>query len=239
MRVRKKVLVCTLFTILISSLIIGGLYLYSQDNKTPTLKDNSLKITNTNVEEKNEEQKQENIIEETNKKDDVVTSDTTNQNVVKEENKSSSSNNSSTPIIDNSNNTNKNSNDNKVENKKDNDSKVEENKENVSNEDTNNNQNNTSENKTDSKEETNNTEVEEPVSTPTVDDEYNSLLEYVDYTAEEYSICYSDSIDVALTDTVNIRNTSCKQFAYNGNIVGYKIQIFYRDGTVKFYDKNS
>lgn len=76
-------------------------------------------------------------------------------------------------------------------------------------------------------------EFEDPV--PTIDEEYLALLEYVDYSADEYSICYSNSIDVALTDTINIRNTSCEQFAYNGEIVGYKIKIFYRDGTSGFY----
>lgn len=48
-----------------------------------------------------------------------------------------------------------------------------------------------------------------------------------------------DSIDVALSDTETIRNTSCKQFTYKGSLVGYKIQIFYRDGTIGFYDKNN
>lgn len=225
MRVRKKVLVCTLFMILISSLIIGGLYLYSQDNKTPTLKDNSSKITNTNV----EEQKQENIIEETNKKDDVVTSDTINQNVVKEENKSSSSNNSSTPIIDNNNN--------KVEDKQINDSEVEENqnKDDVSNEDTNDNQNNTSENNSNG----NTTIYEFEFPEPVVDEEYLAILEYVDYTSEEYSLCNIDSTELAFSDTENIEHTACKEFTYKGSRVGYKIQIYYRDGRIEFYDKNS
>lgn len=72
---------------------------------------------------------------------------------------------------------------------------------------------------------------------PPIDEEYLSILNQVDYKADEYSKCSSDSIEVALTDVVNIRNTACKQFAYNGSIVGYKIQIFYRDGTWKYYQK--
>lgn len=74
---------------------------------------------------------------------------------------------------------------------------------------------------------------------PETDEEYLSILEYVDYKTDEYSLCRTDSIDVALSDTENIRNTSCKQFTYNGSLVGYKIQIFYRDGTMEFYDKNN
>ncbi len=73
---------------------------------------------------------------------------------------------------------------------------------------------------------------------PIIDEEYLSILDYVDYKADEYSLCQSDSIEVALIDTVNIQNTGCKSFAYNGGIVGYKIQIFYRNGTSEYYDKN-
>ena len=58
---------------------------------------------------------------------------------------------------------------------------------------------------------------------------------FVDYKADEFNKCHTDSIDVALSDTDNIRNTSCKQFAYNGKLVGYKIQVFYNDGTYKYY----
>ena len=72
---------------------------------------------------------------------------------------------------------------------------------------------------------------------PPIDEEYLAILNQVDYKADEYSKCSSDSIEVALTDVENIRNTACKQFAYNGSIVGYKIQIFYRDGTWKYYQK--
>ena len=70
---------------------------------------------------------------------------------------------------------------------------------------------------------------------PEVDDEYNNLVNFVDYKADEFNKCHTDSIDVALSDTDNIRNTSCKQFAYNGKLVGYKIQVFYNDGTYKYY----
>jgi hypothetical protein len=70
---------------------------------------------------------------------------------------------------------------------------------------------------------------------PEVDDEYNNLVNFIDYKADEFNKCHTDSIDVALSDTDNIRNTSCKQFAYNGKLVGYKIQIFYNDGTYKYY----
>ena len=72
---------------------------------------------------------------------------------------------------------------------------------------------------------------------PPIDEEYLAILNQVDYKADEYSKCSSDSIEAALTDVENIRNTACKQFAYNGSIVGYKIQIFYRDGTWKYYQK--
>lgn len=70
---------------------------------------------------------------------------------------------------------------------------------------------------------------------PEVDDKYNNLVNFVDYKADEFNKCHTDSIDVALSDTDNIRNTSCKQFAYNGKLVGYKIQVFYNDGTYKYY----
>lgn len=70
---------------------------------------------------------------------------------------------------------------------------------------------------------------------PEMDDEYNNLVNFVDYKADEFNKCHTDSIDVALSDTDNIRNTSCKQFAYNGKLVGYKIQVFYNDGTYKYY----
>ena len=70
---------------------------------------------------------------------------------------------------------------------------------------------------------------------PEVDDEYNNLVNFVDYKADEFNKCHTDSIGVALSDTDNIRNTSCKQFAYNGKLVGYKIQVFYNDGTYKYY----
>lgn len=121
-----------------------------------------------------------------------------------------------------------NANETKVETNVNNEEKEVQIQEEVSNKDTQTNQNDSSKD---------NTIIEDPVPTPTIDDEYVKLLEYVDYTADEYSICYSDSIDVALMDTVNIRNTACKQFAYKGELVGYKIQIFYRDGTYGYYEK--
>ena len=78
-------------------------------------------------------------------------------------------------------------------------------------------------------------EFEDPVP-PTIDEEYLTLLEYVDYTTDEYNLCRTASIDVALSDTINIENTSCQQFTYKGSIVGYKIKVFYRDGTSGFYN---
>lgn len=70
---------------------------------------------------------------------------------------------------------------------------------------------------------------------PEVDDEYNNLVNFVDYKADEFNKCHTDSIDVALSNTDKIRNTSCKQFAYNGKLIGYKIQVFYNDGTYEYY----
>lgn len=98
-------------------------------------------------------------------------------------------------------------------------------------------ENNTSNNKViNNKNETKTNDVIEQV--PEVDDKYNNLVNFVDYKADEFNKCHTDSIDVALSDTDNIRNTSCKQFAYNGKLVGYKIQVFYNDGTYKYYKQN-
>ena len=58
-----------------------------------------------------------------------------------------------------------------------------------------------------------------------------SLCEYFDY-----SSCRKASIDVALSDTDNIENTACDMLTYNGNIVGYRIIIYFRDGTNKYHN---
>ena len=47
--------------------------------------------------------------------------------------------------------------------------------------------------------------------------------------------CYETSIEVAESDPINIRNTTCVSGAYTGELIGYKIVIFYNDGTNEIY----
>ena len=47
--------------------------------------------------------------------------------------------------------------------------------------------------------------------------------------------CYETSIEVAESDPINIRNTTCVSGAYKGELIGYKIVIFYNDGTNEIY----
>lgn len=71
---------------------------------------------------------------------------------------------------------------------------------------------------------------------PEVDEEYIKVQEYVDYKADEYNLCNSKSIEVGVSDTKNIDYTSCEHITYKGTLVGYKIKIFYVDGTSGYYN---
>lgn len=71
---------------------------------------------------------------------------------------------------------------------------------------------------------------------PEVDEEYIKVQEYVDYKVDEYNLCYSKSIEVGISDTKNIDYTSCEHITYKGTLVGYKIKIFYVDGTSGYYN---
>jgi len=66
----------------------------------------------------------------------------------------------------------------------------------------------------------------------TVDEEYERLKATCEFF--DYDQCYMESIKVASSDTINIRNTSCEDVIYKGQIIGQRIIIFYRDGSWKY-----
>lgn len=66
------------------------------------------------------------------------------------------------------------------------------------------------------------------------DEEYIRILNSCEFTT--YSDCQSASEKIAaeLAFDNNVRNTACESFAYKGKIVGYRVQIFFNDGTWKY-----
>src|SRR5574344_1315540 len=65
-------------------------------------------------------------------------------------------------------------------------------------------------------------------------EEYIRILNSCEFTT--YSDCQSASEKIAaeLAFDNNVRNTACESFAYKGKIVGYRVQIFFNDGTWKY-----
>lgn len=84
--------------------------------------------------------------------------------------------------------------------------------------------------------ENNNTIIEEETSTPQVDQELERLKNLIKYkTSQE---CYEASIDVSFQylDNENFKHTACQSFAYKGELLGYRMLIYYKDGTTEYLD---
>ena len=66
------------------------------------------------------------------------------------------------------------------------------------------------------------------------DEEYMRIYNSCEFYT--YSDCNSASNRIAaeLAMDNNVRNTACESFAYKGKIVGYRVQIFFNDGTWKY-----
>lgn len=82
----------------------------------------------------------------------------------------------------------------------------------------------------------NNTIIEEETSTPQVDQELERLKSLIKYkTSQE---CYEASIDVSFQylDNENFKHTACQSFAYKGELLGYRMLIYYKDGTTEYLD---
>lgn len=76
----------------------------------------------------------------------------------------------------------------------------------------------------------------EETSTPQVDQELERLKSLIKYkTSQE---CYEASIDVSFQyiDNENFNHTACKSFAYKGELLGYRMLIYYKDGTTEYLD---
>ena len=73
-------------------------------------------------------------------------------------------------------------------------------------------------------------------STPQVDQELERLKSLIKYkTSQE---CYEASIDISFQyiDNENFNHTACKSFAYKGELLGYRMLIYYKDGTTEYLD---
>lgn len=80
-------------------------------------------------------------------------------------------------------------------------------------------------------------EVEKQEPVPEVDEEYERLKQLYKYPTSQ--ACYEASIETSLKvkqEDSNYRNAGCISGAYKGELVGYRIIIYYNDGTTKFYD---
>lgn len=183
-------------------------------NSTGTSKDLSKTDTNSskdnNVSSNNDNTKNE----DTEKNNKVSTNDTTTKN---NDDKTSSS---------------KEQNQNSVTH---NDNKSENSNENTSNDTSKNNESNNS--KTENNSESNDSSTkEEP--TPSVDKELENLKKTYRY--ETSAICYEESINVAFlyADNENFKHTACKSGAYKGQLIGYALLIYYKDGTTEYYMGN-
>ena len=72
---------------------------------------------------------------------------------------------------------------------------------------------------------------------PTVDPEYERLLNLVD--SFDYMECLNKAGDIESAtreNILNIKNTSCEDVIYKGQVLGYRIILFYNDGTWKYYN---
>lgn len=88
--------------------------------------------------------------------------------------------------------------------------------------------------------ETNNSDVivenEEIVPNIQEDQELERLKKLIKYkTSQE---CYEASVDISFQyiDNENFNHTACKSFAYKGKLLGYRMLIYYKDGTTEYLD---
>lgn len=236
---RKVIIVCSI--ILVVALCIGTSYFFIfKDNKE------SEKIQSNNNETKQLIQEEvETFIEDIKESNDKISNTEKHESNKKE----SISNNQST-VVDkqesNNTETKKENNVVKEENTNKNETTKENNKEQTENNSTDETNNNDSVDQEEStpevKEEIeeSNPEVEEekqePV--PEVDEEYERLKQLYKYPTSQ--ACYEASIEASLKvkqEDSNYRNAGCISGAYKGELVGYRIIIYYNDGTTKFYDE--
>ena len=80
-------------------------------------------------------------------------------------------------------------------------------------------------NKEDSKQDIMNEEEIKEVEVEKVDLEYENLLKQVEYST--YDECMDIGFEKALEDTINILGFSCPYIAYQGKIIGYRLQLNY------------
>lgn len=79
-------------------------------------------------------------------------------------------------------------------------------------------------------------ENEEIISDTQEDQELERLKNLIKYkTSQE---CYEASIDISFQyiDNENFNHTACKSFAYKGELLGYRMLIYYKDGTTEYLD---
>lgn len=72
--------------------------------------------------------------------------------------------------------------------------------------------------------------------TPQVDPEYERLKSLIKY--KDDMECYNASLDVSLEylDDENFQVITCSSYAYNGQLLGYRMAVHYWDGTVVYLD---
>lgn len=63
------------------------------------------------------------------------------------------------------------------------------------------------------------------------DEEYIKLKATIEFETRAECQAAADIIGPQYALQGNLRNTSCKSFAYKGTVVGYRLQIFFTDGT--------
>jgi len=72
---------------------------------------------------------------------------------------------------------------------------------------------------------------------PEIDLQYEELKKKISF--KDYQSCSAKSVDLALeyayNGDENFQNTFCESVAYNGELLGYSLTIFFRDGTSSYY----
>lgn len=71
---------------------------------------------------------------------------------------------------------------------------------------------------------------------PQIDEELERLKNLIKYkTSKE---CYDASVEIGLKylDNDNFQNTACSSFSYKGQLLGYRLLIYYKDGTTEYLD---
>lgn len=66
------------------------------------------------------------------------------------------------------------------------------------------------------------------------DDEYIKLKSMMEFETRAECQAASDIIGPQYALQGNLRNTSCESFAYKGTVIGYRLQIWFTDGTWKY-----